>query len=179
MESKQFLFETIHPFLDGNGRIGRLLITLYLVSEKILSQPLLYLSVFFEKNKGLYYDKLQFVREKNEISSWLKYFLTGVYETADQAAQTLSEMIKLKENLEFEIRWDMGRRTQSALTLLQQLFKHPVVQVKNVEHICQLSTKAANNLVATFTKKGYLSDFSGQRRYRTFRFDLYLKLFSE
>ena len=174
-----YQFETIHPFLDGNGRIGRLLITLYLVSEKILSQPLLYLSVFFEKNKGLYYDKLQFVREKNEISSWLKYFLTGVYETADQAAQTLSEMIKLKENLEFEIRRDMGRRTQSALTLLQQLFKHPVVQVKNVEHICQLSTKAANNLVATFTKKGYLSDFSGQRRYRTFRFDLYLKLFSE
>lgn len=174
-----YQFETIHPFLDGNGRIGRLLITLYLVSEKILSQPLLYLSVFFEKNKGLYYDKLQFVREKNEILSWLKYFLTGVYETADQAAQTLSEMIKLKENLEFEIRRDMGRRTQSALTLLQQLFKHPVVQVKNVEQICQLSTKAANSLVATFTKKGYLSDFSGQRRYRTFRFDLYLKLFSE
>jgi len=174
-----YQFETIHPFLDGNGRIGRLLITLYLVSEKILSQPLLYLSVFFEKNKGLYYDKLQFTREKNDISSWLKYFLTGVYETADQAAQTLSEMIKLKENLEFEIRRDMGRRTQSALTLLQQLFKHPVVQVKNVEQICRLSTRAANNLVATFTKKGYLAEFTGQRRYRTFRLDPYLKLFSE
>jgi Fic family protein len=174
-----YQFETIHPFLDGNGRIGRLLITLYLVSEKMLSQPLLYLSTFFEKNKVLYYDKLQFVREKNEISSWLKYFLTGVYETADQAANTLSEMITLKENLESEICLDMGRRTQSALTLLQQLFKHPVVQVKNVEQICQLSTKAANDLVAAFTQKGYLAEFSGQRRYRIFRFDPYLKMFSE
>ena len=137
------------------------------------------MSVFFEKNKGLYYDKLQFVREKNEISSWLKYFLTGVYETADQVANTLSDMIKLKENLESEIRQHMGRRTQSALTLLQQLFKNPVVQVKNVEQICRLSTKAANNLVATFTQKGYLAEFSGQRRYRVFRFYPYLKLFLE
>lgn len=97
-----YQFETIHPFLDGNGRIGRLLITLYLVSEGILEKPLLYLSAFFEKNKLLYYDNLTRVREKNDLLKWLKYFLIGMEETAAKAVNTLSAIIQLKTNLEHD-----------------------------------------------------------------------------
>ena len=174
-----YQFETIHPFLDGNGRIGRLLIILYLVSKQILDKPLLYLSAFFEKKKVLYYDKLQFVREKNELLSWIKYFLSGIEETANKACKTLSDIIKLKAGIEDQIRIHLGRRTHYAITLLNQLFRNPVIQVKNVEKTCQLSTKAANTLVATFVKMGYLSATSGNKRNRTFHFEPYLKLFAD
>jgi len=172
-----YQFETIHPFLDGNGRIGRLLITLYLVSQKILSRPLLYLSAFFEKNKGLYYDNLTRVREKDDLMHWLKYFLTGVDETARQASNTLSEILKLKERLENNLRDVAGRRTHSALTLLSHLFKGPVINVKHVEGICNLSTKAANDLVSLFVRQGILKEVSGKTRYRLFVFESYLNLF--
>lgn len=172
-----YQFETIHPFLDGNGRIGRLLITLFLVSERILDQPLLYLSVFFEKKRTLYYDNLQQVRDNNDLLSWIKYFLSGLAETAEQGAQTLSEILRLKERLEADIRAQMGRRTQSALLLLDNLFRQPVVQVKKVQEICGLSAKAANDLVAAFETLGYLKEFTGMQRYRTFRFEPYLKLY--
>jgi Fic family protein len=172
-----YQFETIHPFLDGNGRIGRLLITLYLVSEKILSQPLFYLSVFFEKNKGLYYDNLTRVREKNDLTHWLKYFLVGVDETARQASGTLSEILKMKEQLEVKLRGSAGRRTHSALALLLYLFKEPIVSVKEVEGVCDLSTKAANDLVTLFKEQGILKEISGKRRNRLFLFSPYLELF--
>ncbi|HEX7845786.1 MAG TPA: Fic/DOC family N-terminal domain-containing protein, partial [Chitinophagaceae bacterium] len=110
-----YQFETIHPFLDGNGRIGRLLITLYLVSENILEKPLLYLSVFFEKNKSLYYDNLTRVREKNELLHWLRYFLIGVEETANKAVQTLTRILQLKNDMENEIQSQLGRRSNSGL----------------------------------------------------------------
>lgn len=172
-----YQFETIHPFLDGNGRIGRLLITLYLVSQKILHQPLLYLSAFFEKNKSLYYDNLTRVREKNDLMHWLKYFLTGVDETARQSSNTLSEILKLKERLETALRNSAGRRTHSALALLAHLFKGPVISVKQAAGICDLSTKAANDLVGLFAKQGILKEVSGKTRYRLFVFAPYLDLF--
>jgi Fic family protein len=172
-----YQFETIHPFLDGNGRVGRLLITLYLVSQKILHQPLLYLSVFFEKNKILYYDNLTRVREKNDLMHWLKYFLTGVDETAKQASKTLSEILKLKEQIENTIRNAAGRRAKSALVLLTHLFKEPFVSVKQAKVICDLSTKAANDLVNLFVQHGILKEISGKTRYRLFLFDPYLNLF--
>ncbi|MBZ0191109.1 hypothetical protein KsCSTR_33220 [Candidatus Kuenenia stuttgartiensis] len=172
-----YQFETIHPFLDGNGRIGRLLITLYLVSKKILQQPLLYLSVFFEKNKSLYYDNLTRVREKNDLIHWLKYFLTGVDETARQASNTLSEILKLKENVENTLRNTAGRRAHTALVLLSYLFKEPFIHVKQAEEICNLSTKAANGLVNLFVQQGILKEVSGKTRYRLFLFEPYLNLF--
>jgi Fic family protein len=172
-----YQFETIHPFLDGNGRIGRLLITLYLVSQKILYQPLLYLSAFFEKNKSLYYDNLTRVREKGDLTHWLKYFLTGVDETARQASNTLSEILKLKERLENNLRTAAGRRTHSALTLLAHLFKGPVISVKQATGICDLSTKAANDLVSLFVDQGILNEVSGKTRYRLFIFAPYMDLF--
>jgi Fic family protein len=172
-----YQFETIHPFLDGNGRIGRLLITLYLVSQKILHQPLLYLSVFFEKNKSLYYDNLTRVREKNDLVHWLKYFLTGVDETAQQASNTLSDILKLKEQIENSVREAAGRRAHSALVLLTHLFKEPFINVKQAEGICNLSTKAANDLVNMFVKQGILKEISGKTRYRFFLFAQYVNLF--
>lgn len=172
-----YQFETIHPFLDGNGRIGRLMITLYLVSQKILHQPLLYLSVFFEKNKSLYYNNLTRVREKNDLMHWLKYFLIGVDETARQASNTLSDILKLKEQFEKTIRGVAGRRTHSALALLTHLFKEPFINVKQAEGICDLSTKAANDLVNLFAQQGILKEISGKTRYRLFIFAPYVDLF--
>lgn len=172
-----YQFQTIHPFLDGNGRIGRLMITLYLVSQKILHQPLLYLSVFFEKNKGLYYDNLTRVREKNDLMRWLKYFLIGVDETARQAANTLSDILKLKEQVENKLRSAPGRRTHSAFALLTHLFKEPFINVKQAEAICDLSAKAANDLVNLFVQQGILKEISGKTRYRLFLFAPYLDLF--
>ncbi|MBA4372547.1 MAG: cell filamentation protein Fic [Thermodesulfovibrio sp.] len=172
-----YQFETIHPFLDGNGRIGRLLITLYLVSQKILHQPLLYLSAFFERNKSLYYDNLTHVREKGDLMHWLKYFLTGVDETARQSSNTLSDILKLKAQFENALCTEAGRRTHSALVLLSHLFRGPVISVKQAKVICDLSTKAANDLVSLFVQQGILKEISGKTRYRLFIFAPYLDLF--
>jgi len=174
-----YQFETIHPFLDGNGRIGRLLITLYLVSEKILEKPLLYLSVFFEKNKGLYYDNLTRVREKNDLIHWLKYFLVGIAQTSEQAVETLLTILKLKERLEMDIAKNWGKRSSQALVLLQYLFEDPIVTVKQVEDICKLSKKSANDLVSEYQRAGILMETSGQTRYRVFVFHEYLNLFKK
>lgn len=172
-----YQFETIHPFLDGNGRIGRLLITLFLVSEQILVEPLLYLSAFFEEDRGLYHDNLMNVRKKNDLLQWLKYFLVGIAQTSDQAVTTLSSILDVKSNLENEIQAGWGRRIASGLQLLNYLFEHPVIRVKMVEEACELSPRAANSLVSSFVDAGILKETTGQSRNRVFTFDLYLKLF--
>ncbi|WP_146894521.1 Fic family protein [Adhaeribacter aerolatus] len=172
-----YQFETIHPFLDGNGRIGRLLITLFLVDQAILHQPLLYLSTYFEKNKSHYYDNLTRVREKNDMLHWLKYFLIGVERTAQEAVDTLSKIIKLKQDLENNIHQHWGKRTQSALKLLLRLFVQPIVTVKDVQGICQLSKKSAGELTESFQKSGTLVEQTGQSRNRIYYFVPYLDLF--
>lgn len=172
-----YQFETIHPFLDGNGRIGRLLITLFLVDQKILNKPLLYLSAFFEKNKSLYYDNLTVVRTKNDMIQWLKYFLVGVAETADNATQTLSDILALKAKLEQQISASFGKRSNTAARLLQYLFKKPVVHVNQVKDLNKSSYKSANDLVSEFVNAGILKEMTGQNRNRVFVFDEYLKMF--
>lgn len=172
-----YQFETIHPFLDGNGRIGRLMITLFLVDKKILNKPLLYLSVYFEKNKSHYYDNLTRVRTKNDMLHWLKYFLVGVEKTAKEAVQTLSEIIRLKQKLEMELQQNWGRRTQSALVLLNQLFNNPVITIKQAQTICGLSKKATGDLIESFEQAEILSEQTGQSRNRIFVFTQYLELF--
>ena len=173
-----YQFETIHPFLDGNGRIGRLLITLYLVSQKILEKPLLYLSVFFEKNKGLYYDDLTWVREKNDLTAWLKFFLFGIEKTAKEATDTLNAVMKLKAKTEALITATLGRRAASGLTLLNLLFQHPFVAVKDVERITGLSKKASGDLIAAFVDLDVLKEISGNTRNRLYVFEQYLTLFN-
>ncbi len=174
-----YQFETIHPFLDGNGRIGRLLITLFLVNEQILEKPLLYLSTYFEKNKALYYDNLMRVRTHNDMSQWLKYFLVGVEKTAMQAAQALSEVLSLKTDLEDRLRATMGRRTANAQLLLHELFTHPIVNVEHIQNLCGTSYKTANDLVAGFVGMGILVELTGQSRNRLFRFEPYLSIFKK
>lgn len=174
-----YQFETIHPFLDGNGRIGRLLIPLFLVEQKILNKPLLYLSAFFEKNKGLYYDNLTFVRTKNDMVQWLKYFLVGVAETAENATKTLSEIIELKAELETHIAKTFGKRSTNGSLVLQFLFKKPVVHVNEVKEITKSSFKSANDLVSDLVNAGILKEMTGQNRNRIFVFDQYLKMFEK
>lgn len=172
-----YQFETIHPFLDGNGRIGRLLITLFLVDQKILQKPLLYLSAYFEKNKGLYYDNLTFVRTKNDMTQWLKYFLAGIAETAENATYTLSKIIELKVRHENTLTQNYGKRAAIAAVLLNALFKKPVIHVKYTQSLLGVSYKAANDLISKFVQNGVLKEMTGQSRNRVFIFDEYLKLF--
>ena len=172
-----YQFETIHPFLDGNGRIGRLLITLYLVSQGILDTPLLYLSDYFEKNKTLYYDNLTFVRTKNDLQQWLKFFLVGVVQTAEKGVDTLNNIVQLKKSIEEETIQVMGRRTKQGMVLFHQLFSQPILTSKEVESITGLSTKAAYDLIKIFMEKNILKETTGYQRNRVFIFDEYLKLF--
>ena len=172
-----YQFETIHPFLDGNGRIGRLLITLYLVSTGVLEKPLLYLSEFFEKNKNLYYDNLELVRAKNDLGQWLKFFLTGVIQTAGNGVDTLHKITELKATIEREKILLMGKRARQASVFLHALFSKPVVTTKDVQNITGLSFPAANDLVQAFLTAGILKRTTGYQRNRVFVFEDYLKLF--
>jgi len=172
-----YQFETIHPFLDGNGRIGRLLITLFLVSAGILDKPLLYLSRYFEKNKSLYYDNLMVVRDKSDMLQWLKYFLVGIEQTATLAVSTLSKILVLKTDLEQNLQTKFGRRNASAQLLLNSLFVQPATSVEDALKICGISYKAANSLIGLMCKHGILQEITGQTRNRVFIFAPYLAIF--
>lgn len=174
-----YQFETIHPFLDGNGRIGRLLITLFLVKERILNQPLLYLSTYFEKNKALYYDNLSNVRLQNGMLQWIKYFLVGIEQTATQAVETLSEILKLKEDIETDIRSRYGRRSTSAILLIHRLFENPFIKVDDAAKICNVTYKAANDLVKKMHSDNFLLETTGHSRNRMYVFDRYLQFFDK
>jgi len=172
-----YQFETIHPFLDGNGRIGRLLITLYLVSNGILEKPLLYISDFFENNKTLYYDNLTFVRTKNGLGQWIKFFLTGVVQTAEKSVTTLMKITDLKASIEKERILLMGKRSKLGIEFLPQLFKKPIVTINDVQTMTNLSPKAANDLVKAFVEQKILVETTGYQRNRVFVFDEYVRMF--
>ncbi|MBZ9730385.1 Fic family protein [Salegentibacter sp. JZCK2] len=175
-----YQFETIHPFLDGNGRIGRLLITLYLVGEQILDKPLLYLSSYFEKNKGLYYDNLMRVRTHSDMRQWLRYFLVGVRDTATQAVETLGKLIVYKQESELKIAETFGRRSASGHTLFQHLLRNPVItKIEQVQEICSLSYKASNDLVKKFEEEGLLKETTNQSRGRIFILQDYINIIRE
>lgn len=174
-----YQFETIHPFLDGNGRIGRLLITLFLVKEGLLEKPLLYLSDFFENPKDLYYDNLNGTRTQNGILQWLKYFLVGIEQTSTHAVKTLSEILQLKDHLENYVREKYGRKSTTAIILLNALYRNPFVRIEQVKAICDLSYKAANDLVKQLCEKNILVETTGQNRNRMFAFAPYLALFDK
>lgn len=174
-----YQFETIHPFLDGNGRIGRLLITLYLVSNGILEKPLLYLSDFFERNKMLYYDNLTLVRTKNDLGQWIKFFLTGVIQTAENSVTTLNKITDLKASIEKQRILLMGKRSKQGMEFLHQLFRKPVVTIKDVQAMTALSPKAANDLVRVFVDRKILVETTGYQRNRVFVFGEYMMMFSD
>lgn len=172
-----YQFETIHPFLDGNGRIGRLLITLFMVEKKLLTKPLLYLSAYFLKNKRSYYDHLTAVRTHSHMKQWIKYFLRGVEETAEKASQTLSNILALKLSVEATINKDFGRKSQNATVLLQHLFTNPIITVTKTSDITNITYNTANALIADFVSAGILRELTGFSRNRVFLFSEYLDMF--
>ncbi|WNJ20496.1 Fic family protein [Pontibacter sp. G13] len=171
-----YQFETIHPFLDGNGRLGRLFIVMYLVDKGLLQRPILYLSDFFERNKGLYYDNLMRVRTHSDIRQWFKFFLVGVIETASFASQTFEEILQLKQQSEKDIQV-LGNRIPSALKVLEHLFKRPLVNASMVQSITGLSSPSAYRLLNDLEKLGILEEVSGRKRKRVYIFRSYLSLF--
>lgn len=173
-----YQFETIHPFLDGNGRLGRLMITLYLVSTSLLHKPTLYLSDFFERRRSLYYDNLTFVRTSNNLIQWIKFFLVAVIETSDKGISTFREILKLKENIEGVKMLSMGKRINNAKKLINFLYRKPLINVKNVENHLNITTKPANAIIQEFVKLGILEEVTGYKRNRLFLFKEYYKLFA-
>ncbi|HWD00613.1 MAG TPA: Fic family protein, partial [Candidatus Sulfopaludibacter sp.] len=172
-------FETIHPFLDGNGRTGRLLITFLLCERKVLQRPLLYLSHFFKRHRPEYYDRLQAVRENGDWEGWLKFFLRGVYEVAQEATATAKQIVGLREKHREMIAEDLRRATAKAYKLLETLYHRPIISVKGVCSITGLSFANANDLTRQFAGLGILREITGNKRNRVFSYAPYLKLFDE
>ena len=171
-----YQFETIHPFLDGNGRIGRLMVPLYLVSQDILKQPVLYLSDYLERHRDEYYERLTRVREKNALGDWLVFFLDGLRDTAQQGVETFNEILQFEKHWESEIQ-NWKPHATSGLALFRFLFKAPVVDAKRVADIAEISSPTAYKLIDRFVKEGLLREVTGAKRGRLFIFDPYLGLF--
>lgn len=172
-------FETIHPFLDGNGRVGRLLITFLLVESRVLSRPLLYLSHFFKQHRKSYYDYLQAIRDKGAWEPWLKFFLRGVAEVAWEATDTARKIVAMREEHRLLITSHLGRGAGKGLTLVDQLYFRPIVNVNTVMQITELSFARANGLVRQLQNLGLLSETTGRRRNRVFAYEPYMALFRE
>ncbi len=172
-------FETIHPFLDGNGRVGRLLITFLLVENGVLTRPLLYLSHFFKEHRQTYYDLLQAVRDEGAWEVWLKFFLRGVAEVAAEATDTARRIVAMREEHRALVTGNLGRATGRALTVLEGLYFRPIVNVNTVAQISSLSFARANALVGELERLGLLREMTGRRRNRVFSYEPYMSLFSE
>jgi Fic family protein len=171
-----YQFETIHPFLDGNGRIGRLLIPLYLVSHDLLAKPSLYLSDFFERNRASYYDALMRVRVSNDLIHWVRFFLNGVAQTAVKGRDTFRQILSLRTEVE-HVALSMGKRAASARQTLNLLYRKPVIDASDLERALEISTPTANALIKTLMEKNILVEITGQQRGRVYSFEPYLRLF--
>jgi len=175
-----YQFETIHPFLDGNGRLGRLMISLYLASSGLLHKPALYLSDYFERNKTAYVDHLMAVRQGNHLREWLVFFMFGVEETARASASVFRAVLGLKQRIEREVlpRFS-ARRQDNAQALMRQLYARPVIDVKGAMGITAASTNTAAALIDDMVTFGVLTEVTGQRRNRLFVFRDYLDIFRQ
>ncbi len=173
-----YQFETTHPFLGGNGRIGRLLITLYLVSMGILQKPTLYLSDFFERNKGAYYDALTVVRTSHHLEHWIKFFLVGVAETAKNGKSTFEKIIALRHDSEQKI-MSLGKRAKIGQELLKQLYSQPILNTKQIAERLNITPPSASTLVKQFETIDILKEVTGFKRNRLFQFTKYLRLFEK
>ena len=171
-----YQFETIHPFSDGNGRIGRLMIPLYLVSHGVLAKPSLYLSDFFERNRASYYDALMRVRLSNDMVHWVRFFLTGMAETAARGREVFRQVLQLRTQVEHEL-LTLGRRAPLARQALNFLYKKPVVSAGEFAVALGVSLPTANSLIRELITKGILKEITGQLRGRVYVFETYLRLF--
>ncbi len=172
-----YQFETIHPFLDGNGRMGRLLITLYLVDKALMIKPALYLSDFFEQHRTYYYDNIQRVRTHNDMTQWLKFFLVGVIETAKSSIETFKNILALKERIEREVLPKFGTRQKKVLDIINGLYNVPIITVNELVKSSNLNYAAANRIIADLVNENILKDMQLGTRNRLYIFEEYYKLF--
>lgn len=172
-------FETIHPFLDGNGRVGRLLITFLLCEKAILSRPVLYLSWYFKAHRQDYYDHLQAVRDRGDWEGWLAFFLRGVYVVSQQASETARRVLLLREQHRQAITDEVGASAANGHRTLELLYQQPIVSVNEVQALIGTSYPAANNLVTRLVELGILHEMTGHKRNRRFLYRDYLNLFND
>lgn len=173
-----YQFETIHPFLDGNGRIGRLLITLYLMEKKILSTPALYISYFLKKNRIEYYDRMNEVRLKGNYEQWIKFFLEAVYESAKDAVETIDKLTYLHDNYCLKIE-GLGRRAKNAMRVFEYLESNPIIEIQKTAKELDIAFNTMSRIVKDLTSIGVLEQTSTQTRNRTFAYKEYLEILKE
>lgn len=171
-----YQFETIHPFLDGNGRVGRLMITLYLVNKGILKRPILYLSDFFERNRMLYYDNLMRVRTHNDISQWFRFFLTGVIETAQNGVATFDGIMQLQKDIDAKLK-NMGSRSGDAYKIVEYLYSHPIIDAQRVSVITGKSLRPAYSMLKILEELEIVKEITGGQRGKLYMFMDYVALF--
>ena len=172
-------FETIHPFRDGNGRVGRLLITFFLCQHGILLHPVLTLSHYFRRHQMDYYRRLQAVRDKGDWEGWLIFFLAGVARVSGEASETARRIVRLREAHRSLITAEFGRAVAQGLTVLEHLLQRPIVQIKEIQALLQVTYPAANTLVRRLVEAGLLEEVTGYARNRRFRYRPYIELFSD
>ena len=172
-------FETIHPFLDGNGRVGRLLITFLLMNRGLLTQPVLYLSHHFKRHRSAYYEHLQMVRTRGDWEGWVEFFLQGVIDVSREAALTAKAILAMREEYRSKIADTMGRGAGSAHRVMEKLFDQPIVAVATVREWLDITPAGANSVVNRLVEIGLLTEITGYARNRRFRFDPYLRLFED
>ena len=171
-----YQFETIHPFLDGNGRCGRLLIVLQLIDAQILNKPVLYMSTFFEKHRTSYYDSLAMVRKSNDLEQWIAFFLNGIVETVQDGIKTFRGILELQREYDTNI-LTLGSRAKNAQKLLRFMYVTPIVNVRSVEKELDISFSSANRLLKSLTELGMLKETTDDSRNRLFVLEKYLNLF--
>lgn len=172
-----YQFETIHPFLDGNGRVGRLLITLYLVDKTVLKKPILYLSDFFERNRQFYYDNLMNVRTKNDLKQWFKFFLVGIIETTKKGIETFDAVLKLKKEIEEKIQ-KTNNRSHHLLNIMEFLYQKPIVNAIKIVALTNVSQPTAYKILQELVSMNILKEITGGKRGKVYVFDNYIKLFN-
>lgn len=171
-----YQFETIHPFLDGNGRIGRLLITLYLVNYKLLNKPSLYLSTFFEQHRSSYYDALSRVRESNDIIHWIKFFMNAIITTADNGKETFKKILELKSITDNYI-LKLGGKAENAKNILELFYIKPILNAKQISKELKMNERTVRNILSTLENDQFIIEHTGNKRNKIFIFDKYFKLF--
>lgn len=173
-----YQFETIHPFLDGNGRVGRLLIPLYLVDKGLLTEPALYLSDYFDRHRSLYYDNLMAARTRNDLAQWIMFFLVAVAETCNKGITTLKKIQKLREDVEGRRIVKLGKRLPKAKALVMNLYRNPRVTAAKIAQFLDVTPKTANELIQNFIDLRILVESTGYKRNRVFSFAEYVRLFA-
>ncbi len=172
-------FETIHPFLDGNGRVGRLLVTFLLCNSGVLHKPVLYLSHYFKRHRQAYYDRLQAIRDSGDWEGWIIFFLQGIVEVSRQATETARRILRMREAHRNAITEKLGYAAGNGHRVLETLYQRPILSVKEVEGITGTTYAAANQLVKRLVKLGLLEETTGQSRNRRFRYTPYIDLFAD